>query len=413
MEAALIAAAIPVFFLAIGIELLVMRLRGRRLYVYHDSIANLSNGVGQLVFGVLLRVVTVGLYAWVYEHGRVATLPTDSVVVWVLVFVGVDLGYYAFHRASHRVNFLWAIHAVHHQSEEYNLSVALRQAWLEPAVSVFFYLPLALAGFHPALLATAATINTLYQFWVHTRLVDKLGPLEGYVNSPAAHRVHHGRNPKYIDKNYAGMLTLWDRVFGTYQREEEEPVYGVVKPLHSLSPLWANLEAWQRIGVLMARADTLGEKLSAFVRPPEWLPKSLGARAEIPEVTRQGELGWDIHAPRAANVYVGLQFFVVALLATGFLLKQNELGPVTIPLAVAWFIAAMTAWGGLVEGRSFALPLELLRLAVAPLLGARVGAELGLPWGLEVGAAVAAVGLLGLVFVAPSRSAPRSEVRPS
>ena len=413
MEAALIAAAIPVFFLAIGLELLVMRVRGRSLYVYHDSIANLSNGVGQLVFGVLLRFLTVGLYAAVYEGARVATLPSDSAFVWVLVFVGVDLGYYAFHRASHRVNFLWAIHAVHHQSEEYNLSVALRQAWLEPAVSVFFYVPLALVGFHPAMFATAVTLNTLYQFWVHTRLVNKLGPLEGYVNSPAAHRVHHGRNPKYIDKNYAGMLTLWDRLFGTYQAEEDEPLYGVVKPLHSLNPLWANLEAWRRIGTLIAKADTLGDKLTAIVRPPEWLPKSLGASAEIPAVTRERELGWDIAAPRAVNVYVGVQFFVVALGATGFLLVQADLGPVTIPVAVAWFIASMTAWGGLVEGRGFALPLEVARLAIAPWLGLRVAAELGLPWGLEVGGAVLAQGLVGLAFVAPTRRAPRVEIRPS
>ncbi len=383
MDAVLVAAAIPIFFLAIGLELWIAKRRGRRVYVYHDSIANLSNGVGQLVFGVLCKFLTIGLYTLVYERFRQMTIE-PSVLSWVLVFLGVDLGYYSFHRASHRVNFLWAVHAVHHQSEEYNLSVALRQAWFEPIVTGVFYLPLAVLGFSPLLFSTAVTLNTLYQFWVHTRLIKSLGPLEGIVNSPASHRVHHGRNPKYIDKNYSGMLVLWDRFFGTYQPESEEPVYGVVKPLHSLNPLWANFEVWAKMVEMARRTPRVVNKLRVFFAPPEWLPPEEGGRAVIPEVERTSELGWDVRAPRAIDVYVGAQFALVAVLASGFLLMQDHLHTAEIVAGVGWFVASMVAWGGLVENKRFAVPLELLRLAAAPVLGVWVFASLGVPAALPV-----------------------------
>jgi sterol desaturase/sphingolipid hydroxylase (fatty acid hydroxylase superfamily) len=367
MDALYIAAAIPVFFIAIAIELIAARIKKRRVYVYHDAIANLSNGVGQLVFGALFTALTIGMYAVVYERARVITLP-QTWPIWLAIFPLVDLGFYAFHRASHRVNFLWAIHAVHHQSEEYNLSVALRQAWLEPAVAAFFYLPLAIVGFHPVMFATAHTLNTLYQFWVHTRLVGKLGPIEHVFNTASHHRVHHGRNPRYIDKNYAGMFILWDRVFSTFQVEDEEPVYGVVKPLHSFNPLWAQSESWVKIAALMAASKGLFERLSAPFRPPEWLPESMGGKAEIPDVKREGEVGWDTRAPLGVDIYVGVQFFLVALLVTGFLLTYTKMHTSILIPVVAWFIASMIAWGGLIERRRWAPMLEIARLLAGGVL---------------------------------------------
>src|SRR5262249_23680859 len=158
---------------------------------------------GEQVIQAFAIPITVGIYAWTYAHHRLMTQSPRSVVAWVILFFAVDFLYYAYHRASHRVNFLWAGHVVHHQSEEYNLSVALRQSWFGQQLTEWvFFIPLALAGFPPSMFLVMLTLNTLYQFWIHTRLVRRLGPLEWFLNTPSHHRVHHGVNPRYIDRNY-------------------------------------------------------------------------------------------------------------------------------------------------------------------------------------------------------------------
>lgn len=237
---------IPIFFVLMGVEALVNRVRfGATRYRLVDSIANLGCGVGQQLLGVFFGVLRVVGYAWVYDSFRLGTIPYGSVAAWVALFLGVDLSYYVFHRVSHRVGFMWAAHVVHHQSEEYNLSVALRQSWLDQLVEWIFYTPFALFGFPPAMFAVVSGVNTLYAFWPHTRAIGRLGPFEWIFNTPSAHRVHHAVNPRYIDKNYASMFVIWDRLFGTYEREREEPVFGTLKPLPGTSPLHANVEPWR------------------------------------------------------------------------------------------------------------------------------------------------------------------------
>ena len=253
MEERYIAAAVPLFFLLIGFELWAQRRRGRAKYRFHDSIASLSCGVGQQTLNLGLTAVFLGAYSALFERFALFRVSPSSPLGWAVLLFAVDLSYYALHRADHRVNVLWAGHAVHHQSEEYNLSTALRQSWLEALLGTPFYLPLAVLGFPPVMFATMLTVNTLYQFWIHTRSVGKLGALEGIINTPSAHRVHHGVDPQYIDKNYGGMLSIWDRLFGTYEPEGVEPIYGTVKPLASHNPLWANVAEWARLWE-MARA---------------------------------------------------------------------------------------------------------------------------------------------------------------
>jgi len=195
MESTLIVLSIPIFLAFIGGELLIARWRGRRLYHFADSIANLGNGIGEQVIQAFCIPITVGVYVAVYAHARLQTL-TPSLLTWTVLFFAVDFLYYAYHRASHRVNFLWAGHVVHHSSEEYNFSVALRQSWFGQQLTEWvFFLPLALAGFPPPMFLLIITLNTLYQFFIHTRLVGRLGPLEWFMNTPSHHRVHHGVNP--------------------------------------------------------------------------------------------------------------------------------------------------------------------------------------------------------------------------
>ena len=363
MDARYIAAAIPLFFLAIGLELLVTRRRADPAYRFADSITNLSCGVGQQVLGVFLKAAMLAGYVWAYEHARIFTISPRSIVGWIALLFALDLCYYCFHRASHRINLIWAGHIVHHQSEEYNLSVALRQSWFVGAIAWVFYVPLAIAGFSPLMYVTMITLNTLYQFWIHTRSIGKLGPLEWVFNTPSHHRVHHGINPKYIDKNYAGIFIIWDRWLGTFQAEEDEPVYGTVKPLSSWNPLWANVEHFVTMARLGRSSGRLLDLLTVWFRPPEWLPAELGGVARIPEVARATQRRFEIPVRSTVRRYVLSNYVLVTLATTVFLLVQTS---VSLPLLVAVGVAiliTLVSLGALLEQRRWAIPLETLRLA--------------------------------------------------
>jgi sterol desaturase/sphingolipid hydroxylase (fatty acid hydroxylase superfamily) len=313
----------------------------------------------------MLTVLQVAAYAWLYEHVRVYTVSTASVAGWIILLTGVDLAYHLFHRASHRVNVLWAAHAVHHQSEELNLSVALRQSWLENFFATPFRLPLAIAGFPPAMFISAVTINTLYQFWIHTRAIKTVGPLEWILNTPSHHRVHHGRDPRYIDRNYGGMFILWDRLLGTFAREEAEPVYGTVKPLASFNPLWANLEPWVNMARMARRTARLRDKLLVWFAPPEWRPADLGGPVVIPEVDRSTYVPYDVRAPRGIDTYVKVNFVLIAVAASVYIaLGETQLVRV-LPLGLVVLLATI-AFAGLTESKRWALPVEMVRLGLGP-----------------------------------------------
>lgn len=233
MDLNYIALAIPVFLVLIGVELAFARHEQKEFYRFNDAINDLSCGIAQQVVGIFSKVLIFAGYLWIYENFRWLEISPKSVLAWIVLLFGVDLCYYWFHRVSHRMNAPWAAHIVHHQSEEYNLAVALRQGTFQSWFSWIFYLPLAIIGFPPPMFLAMSAFDTLYQFWIHTRAIDRLGPLEWFMNTPSHHRVHHARNPKYLDKNYAGIFIIWDRMFGTFEPEEEPVVYGVTEPLNS------------------------------------------------------------------------------------------------------------------------------------------------------------------------------------
>lgn len=381
MESSLIVVAIPIFFLLIGVEMWVARRTQQRVYRFQDSINSLSCGVSEQVVDLGMKVLTFGSYVFVYETLRIFELDASSVVVWIAGALGVDLAYYFWHRASHRVGFLWAAHVVHHQSEEYNLSTALRQSVTTSSTGAPFYWPLAILGLPPAVFLTLTTLNTLYQFWIHTRLIKRLGPLEHVLNTPSHHRVHHGIDPKYIDKNYGGVLIVWDRLFGTFTREEEEPAYGTVKPLHSWSPLWANVEGWWRMVALARQSARLRDKIYAFVAPPEWRPKELGGPVTIPEVDHATRVKYGQPPRPGLNAYVFVQFGLVALAILQLLVTyEHAPWPPTFVVG-AWVLLALINWGGLFEHRRWAPPLEVVRQLASPAICAWLAPSMALtPW---------------------------------
>lgn len=366
MDEKYVALAIPFFFLLIGVELLVLRLRGpRRAYRFADSITNLSCGVGQQILEPFFKAVALLPYAWLWSHARVATVHETSVWAWGVVVVGFDFLYYVFHRASHRVGFLWAIHAVHHQSEEYNLSVALRQPWLEPLVEPLFYLPLAVLGFPPAMYLGAITIDTLYQFWIHTRAVGRLGPVEWVMNTPSHHRVHHGIDPEYVDRNYAGIFIVWDRLLGTYRREAREPVYGTVKATRTWNALTANASPWADLWKMARATGRWRDKVYTWLAPPEWRPADLGGPVVVPPADPDAPRRYDVRARSGVVRYVAAQFVLLSAATVAYMWIEATASRTFLLAAAVVFVASLTAWGGLIEGRRWARPLEALRLVAA------------------------------------------------
>ena len=211
-------------------------------------------------------------------------LPADSIAVWVGALLMYDLCYYWLHRAGHRVGVFWAAHVVHHQSEDYNLSTALRQTSSGALLGWIFYLPMAIIGVPPLVFGTVALIDLLYQFWVHTQQVGKLGWFDRWFCSPSNHRVHHAVNDRYLDRNYGGILIIWDRLFGTFHEEDDdEPcVYGTRAPLRSFNPLWANVEVYAALARDALRARSWWDKLRIWFMPPGWRPADVAARFPKP-----------------------------------------------------------------------------------------------------------------------------------
>ena len=359
--------AIPVFFALIALELAITRLQEKEYYSLGDSVSDIGAGMIQQILDVFLKTALFAGYLFVYQH-RVATLDGRSAAVWVAGFVGVDFLYYWFHRMSHEVNAFWAAHVVHHQSEEFNLAVALRQGAFQGSFSWIFYLPLAWIGLPPLVFLTLSSINTLYQFWIHTRAIGRLGPLEWVLNTPSHHRVHHGRNPKYIDRNHAGTLIVWDRLFGTFAPEEEEPVYGITTPLASWNPVWANLAYWADLLRRARRASRMTDKVRLFLKPPGWNPPDLGGFVPAPDVTGLPPK-FDVALPRGLQVYVLVQFAVVLAAGSVFMFQQHRMDAASRAAVAAAIVASLFVLGALLEARPWAFAAERARLAGAAISG--------------------------------------------
>jgi sterol desaturase/sphingolipid hydroxylase (fatty acid hydroxylase superfamily)/poly(3-hydroxybutyrate) depolymerase len=362
-----IALAIPLFFVLIGLELLWAKRRGLAVYRFTDAVTDLSCGITSQVILIFWAATQLAIYAWVYQHARLLELSPSwgrPWLPWVVAFLGIDFLYYWWHRLSHEVNFLWAAHVVHHQSEDYNLAVALRQSVLTSWTALPFYLPLALLGVPTLVFAVTHALSILYQFWIHTQLVGKVrGPLDWIVNLPSHHRVHHAINPQYLDKNYGATLVVWDRLFGTYAEEIEAPVYGITKPLASFDPMWAQVHYWLEMGSMVRAAKRPIDKLRVWIASPAWKPE--GYVVDAPPIA--GRTKYDRRITRQLAVYVGLQYVLVVGATFALLTWHHGLPRRVVVLGVLAVLGALVAIGALVEKRPWAVRAELGRLALGGL----------------------------------------------
>ena len=386
-----IAMAIPVFFVLIGVELWFARREAREVARLNDAVSDLSCGTLQQILGLFSKTAVFGVYALIYEGFHRFEISTASPWAWAACFLGVDFLYYWFHRFSHESNFAWAAHVVHHQSEDYNLSVALRQSALQQFIAAPFYWPLAVIGFPPAMFLAMSAANTLYQFWIHTELIGRLGFLEWFLNTPSHHRVHHGCQPQYIDRNHGGTLIVWDRLFGTFEPEGERVIFGVTKPPRSWNPVFVNFHYARELWRLSRDTRRWGDKIRVWFKRPGWRPPDLGEEP-LAESALTGAI-YDADAPRPLSRYVLVHFAAIMVLAFFFILRFDDYSTgwkVALGLFLIW---TMVDLGAVFEARGWLPASEIARLTVG-------GALLAL--GLEGPAALPllALGAVALVLSA-------------
>lgn len=260
--------AIPIFALMIAGEALwAYRTKSDEYLDRKDTWNNILLGFVSVIFGALFGLLIGYIYTFCYEIAPFK-FPADVWWSWVVLFFVDDLAYYIFHRVSHESRLFWNFHVVHHSSEQFNLSVAVRQSWFSGILHWIFYAPVMLLGFAPWMFALMHGFNLIYQFWIHTKFIKTLGPLEYILNTPSHHRVHHGVNNPYLDKNYAGALIIWDRMFGSFVAETEQPRYGIIKPINSYNPLWVNTHGWVEMIAELKRRKGFAQKARCIFASP-------------------------------------------------------------------------------------------------------------------------------------------------
>ncbi len=359
--------SIPIFFILMGIELIVERLTHQKLYRLPDAIANLSCGITSQLSGLFLKIFAIGAYQFLFEHFAFFTLERTW-FYWLMLFLLADMAYYWAHRMSHEINLFWGGHVVHHQSEEYNLSVALRQSSLQVVWTFAFSLPLAFIGFKTLDFALMSAFITLYQFWIHTETINKMGWFEYIFNTPSHHRVHHGRDPKYIDKNHAGTLIIWDKMFGTFQEEEERPTYGITKPINSWNPIWANISHYAEMGKDIKQIPKWSDRIKYLFKKPGWLPDYMGGYRAAPEVDKATYQKYDTPAPIMLNYYVLFQY-TLCLVATALFLFNSAKFSLSEKAFITVLISlTVVNCGVLFETRKWVVWSEWLRIILYPAL---------------------------------------------
>jgi len=356
--------AIPIFLIFIIVEYFATRKNHPEYYRLNDALTNLNVGVSHLLFKLLTTGLMLGAYVLVLEN--FAVLHLSGVLAYVVVLVLFDFCFYWAHRFGHEVNLFWGAHVVHHQSEEYNLTVALRQSWIHSLLAFVFFLPIAFLGVDVLTLGICASINSFFQFWIHTKAIDRMPKwFEAIFNTPSHHRVHHGVNPKYIDKNHAGMFIIWDKMFGTYQEEIEEPAYGVTTQLQSWNPAWANVEYYVTMFKNAKRFSLVKDKVKYIFAKPGWQPNELGGQIPIPEVDYT-KPKYDAKATsKSLNIYVLVQFAFIIIGLSAYLYNYEKLSTFYTIIFFSVLMLSTVICSAILEQKTWVKYAEYARLLIA------------------------------------------------
>ncbi|HLP51013.1 MAG TPA: sterol desaturase family protein [Chitinophagales bacterium] len=365
MNPAYIILVIPFFFLAMGVEWLYGYSRKQEWYRLNDSVNNLIVGLGQQLWSLLTKAFLLGVYVVIYDNYAPYKIPATW---WsfVLCLIAFDFFFYWAHRWGHEMNVFWAAHSVHHQSEEYNLSVALRQSWFHNILAFAIFLPIPLMGFDPKIFGLAAVVQTLYQFPIHTKAVYKFHPwIEYWFNTPSHHRVHHATNPEYIDKNHAGVFMIWDRMFGTFveEKDDKQIYYGITTQLKSWNPVWANTQYFVEMAQKM-RSMKWVDKFRMIFAAPGWLPDYMGGKQPIPDPAKTHVVKYNADTNIYFKIYVVLQYFVMLGGAVLYMIHFKEISLFYKVVFFLLILLTMLISGAIFENKRWVVYAEYARLAL-------------------------------------------------
>jgi len=393
-----------------AIELIFEAFSKKHTYRLNDAVTNINTGTLNQITNTFMYIAKIGAYIVVFEYLAIAHLPRTW-ATFVLAYILKDFFYYWAHRMSHEINLFWGGHVVHHQSEDFNLSVALRQSSTSIIWSFPFYLPMAIIGIDPMQFALVSGLNLIYQFWIHTEHIDKMGPLEYIFNTPSHHRVHHGRDPKYLDKNYAGTFIIWDRMFGTFQAEEERPNYGITTPLNSWNPIYANFAHYIDLYGWLKQVRNIPDAFRLLFKGPGWFPEYMGG-AKIPAEVSKDYVKYNAHRTLNIQLYIMLQFFASLIITALYLFnykavkEMGDLGMIIKLSYSAWIVVSTLNIGVMFESKYWAIwVMEIIRLVAVPLCAAFYIMEgLSFPyWVVWIGAGYAGLSILHFLLVWQNR----------
>lgn len=352
--------AIPAFFIFTGLEYVAARRQNKKhIFKFDSCISNMSIGVAERLLNLSLTATFYSLFQFVYQNFALWSIP-NTPVVWILLILATDLVWYWYHRLGHEINLFWAAHIVHHQSEEFNYTVSARITTLQAIIRNLFWCLLPLAGFHPAMVITTLIIHGTYSFFTHTQIIHKLGWLEHILITPSHHRVHHAANEKYLNKNYGDLFVFWDKLFGTFQREDEKPVFGLTHPLKSHSFIWQHIHYFLEIIEAAKQKHGLKNKLRIVFGRPEDLDQAIRPALEKKYLSRSKFINASI---RHKN-YVQIQFVAVVILLFITSLCYSFFDLPDLLFLVSLIFVTLINCGALIEQRTWICYLEQIRIII-------------------------------------------------
>jgi len=372
--------AVPVFLALIAVELVLDRVRGTRYYHLADALNSLSCGIFSTGMRVFFGFLGLFVYEWALAHVAPVHLPASHWLTWVFAFFLYDFCYYWQHRFGHTVGLFWASHVVHHQSEEFNLTTALRQPGTGAFTNWIFYVPMALVGVPISVFLLVGVAQLFYQFWPHTRVIGRLGFLDRWLQTPSNHRVHHAQNDRYLDKNYVGVFLLWDHWFGSFQQEldEDPPIYGIRGQLRSWNPVWANLHYYWAMAQDCWHAASWRDKLYVWIAPPGWRPADVAAR--FPKQAYDPVTDFERYDPPrnlSLSLYALVQLAVLIAANSHFLAVLPKQGAGLNVLYFLFIVAGLATVGGVLENRREFLMLEGARVVLTGVAAVSLGTWFG------------------------------------
>ena len=362
-HSAIILFSVPVFGAMMLGEFLYGIQKQKNTYRLNDTLCSLTLGLLSRFPAILNLAILSLVYATILKYFNSTLLSSDSWMTWVLAFLLYDFCYYWQHRLSHERTLLWASHVVHHQSEDYNLGTALRQTSTSFLFAWVFYVPMFLAGVPLGIFFTIAAVNLIYQFWVHTEHIGKLGFLEKILVTPSNHRVHHACNKNYIDANYGGVFIFWDRIFGTFidERASVKPIYGTLKPFRSWNPVWANLEVYHQMLRDSWHTERVRDKLRIWVSRTGWRPNDVRERFPLPRMSPLDPVKYETNISLTYQIFAVSQFVASALTAFFVIITQENLTDSEIAAFAIIIAASAVTSSGYLNVSKKIIRLELVR----------------------------------------------------